>query len=189
MRKGTSNCIDPAPYIAADLPGLPTYTETPVDYQVEVSADDLNVRSGPGTGYASQGVCSPGKHQIVAEADGTGASKWGKLSTGGWISLDYATKVEEAEDMTKDEVKQIALEAIQEYNDNQAKKATPDWAKDAVNTVKAAKVMNGDDDGAFRPESSVKRDELAQTIVNYTESDMLADKVEEIVEDVLDNRE
>src|SRR5699024_10964690 len=122
--------IDPAPYIAADLPGLPTYTETPVDYQVEVTADDLNVRSGPGTGYASQGVCKPGKHQIVAEADGTGASKWGKLSTGGWIALDYATKVEE-DDMTAEEVKKIALEAIQEYNAEQAKKATPDWAKDA----------------------------------------------------------
>ena len=181
--------IDPTPYIAADLPGLPTYTETPADYQVEVTADDLNIRSGPGTGYASQGVCKPGKHQIVAEADGTGASKWGKLSTGGWIALDYATKVEEAEDMTKDEVKKIALEAIQEYNDSQAKKATPDWAKDAVEAVKAGKVMNGDDDGAFRPESSVKRDELAQTIVNFTESDMLADKVEEIVEDVMENRE
>ena len=179
--------IDPTPYIAEDLPGA--YTETPVDYQVEVTADDLNVRSGPGTGYAIQGVCTPGKHQIVAEADGTGASKWGKLSTGGWIALDYATKVEEAEDMTKDEVKKIALEAIQEYNADQAKKATPDWAKNAVDTVKAAKVMNGDDDGAFRPESAVKRDELAQTIVNFAESDMLADKVEEIVEDVLDNRE
>ena len=188
VRKGASNCIDPAPYIAADLPGLPTYTETPVDYQVEVTADDLNIRSGPGTGYASQGVCIPGKHQIVAEADGTGATKWGKLSTGGWIALDYATKVEEAEDMTKDEVKQIALEAIQEYNAEQAKKATPDWAKDAVDTVKAAKVMNGDE-GGFRPESTVKRDELAQTIVNFTNSDMLADRVEEIVEDVLDNRE
>lgn len=180
--------IDPTPYIAADLPGLPTYTETPVDYQVEVTADDLNIRSGPGTGYVSQGVCTPGKHQIVAEADGTGASKWGKLSTGGWIALDYATKVEEAEDMTKDEVKKIALEAIQEYNADQAKKDTPDWAKDAVEAVKAGKVMSGDE-GGFRPESAVKRDELAQTIVNYHNSDMLADKVEEIVEDVLENRE
>ena len=188
VRKGASTCIDPAPYIAADLPGLPTYIETPVDYQVEVTADDLNIRSGPGTGYASQGVCKPGIHTIVAEADGAGATKWGKLSTGGWISLDYATKVEENDDMTAEEVKKIALEAIQEYNAEQAKKATPDWAKDAVDAVKAAKVMSGDE-GGFRPESTVKRDELAQTIVNYHNSDMLADKVEEIVEDVLENRE
>ena len=178
--------IDPTPYIAADLPG--SYTETPVDYQVEVTADDLNVRSGPGTGYASQGVCKTGTHTIVAEADGAGASKWGKLSTGGWIALDYATKVEEEDDMTAEEVKKIALEAIQEYNAAQAKKDTPEWAKDAVDAVKAAKVMSGDE-GGFRPESTVKRDELAQTIVNFAESDMLADRVEEIVEDVLENRE
>ena len=89
--------------------------------------------------------------------------------------------------MTAEEVKKIALETIQEYNAEQAKKATPDWAKDAVEAVKAAKVMSGDE-GGFRPESTVKRDELAQTIVNFAESDMLADKVEEIVEDVLENR-
>lgn len=177
--------IDPTLYIAADLPG--SYTETPVDYQVEVTADDLNVRSGPGTGYAVTGTCGKGKHHITAEADGARATKWGKLSTGGWIALDYATKVEEEDDMTAEEVKKIALEAIQEYNADQAKKATPDWAKDAVEAVKAGKVMSGDE-GGFRPESTVKRDELAQTIVNYTESDMLADKVEEIVEDVLENK-
>lgn len=90
--------------------------------------------------------------------------------------------------MTAEEVKKIALEAIQEYNAEQAKKATPKWAEDAVEAVKAAGVMSGDE-GGFRPESTVKRDELAQTIVNYTNSDMLADRVEEIVEDVLDNRE
>lgn len=70
----------------------------------------------------------------------------------------------------------------------QAKKDTPEWAKNAVEEVKAAKVMNGDDTGAFRPESTVKRGELAQTIVNYTNSELLADRVEEIVEDVLENR-
>lgn len=31
---------------------------------------------------------------VLAEADGQGASKWGKLKSGaGWISLDYAKKV------------------------------------------------------------------------------------------------
>ena len=91
--------------------------------------------------------------------------------------------------MTAEEVKKIALEAIQEYVAAQAKKDTPEWAKSAVEEVKVAKVMNGDDTGAFRPESIVKRDGLAQTIVNYTNSELLADRVEEIVEDVLENRE
>lgn len=123
----------------------------------------------------------------------------GKNFDGNWAYKDYPSIVKamtgektpekEEDGMTAEEVKKIALEAIQEYVAAQAKKDTPEWAKSAVEEVKAAKVMNGDDTGAFRPESTVKRDELAQTIVNYTNSELLADRVEEIVEDVLENRE
>lgn len=60
---------------------------------MKVTATDLNIRSGPGTNYGSKGAINPGVYTIVAEAGGTGASKWGKLKSGaGWISLDYATK-------------------------------------------------------------------------------------------------
>ena len=67
--------------------------QTDVNYTVKVTATDLNIRSGPGTNYGSKGAINPGVYTIVAEAGGTGASKWGKLKSGaGWISLDYATK-------------------------------------------------------------------------------------------------
>ncbi len=67
--------------------------QTAVNYTVKVTATDLNIRSGPGTNYGSKGAITPGVYTIVAEAGGTGASKWGKLKSGaGWISLDYATK-------------------------------------------------------------------------------------------------
>ena len=67
--------------------------QTAVNYTVKVTATDLNIRSGPGTNYGSKGAINPGVYTIVAEAGGTGASKWGKLKSGaGWISLDYATK-------------------------------------------------------------------------------------------------
>ena len=67
--------------------------ETAVNYAVRVTATDLNIRSGPGTGNASKGYVAPGIYTIVAEADGAGASKWGKLKSGkGWISLDFAKK-------------------------------------------------------------------------------------------------
>ena len=67
--------------------------QTAVNYTVKVTATDLNIRSGPGTNYGSKGTINPGVYTIVAEAGGTGASKWGKLKSGaGWISLDYATK-------------------------------------------------------------------------------------------------
>lgn len=180
--------IDPTPYIAADLPG--SYTETPVDYQVEVTADDLNVRSGPGTGYASQGVCTPGKHQIVAEADGAGASKWGKLSTGGWISLDYATKVEEAEDMDKAELEELIRQVIKDYlQEMGTAKPSEGWEQGIISWAKSQGIIAGDPDGSLRAKSYSTRAETAQMLQNLLESDALADKVEEIVEDVLDNRE
>ena len=67
--------------------------QTAVNYTVKITATNLNIRSGPGTNYGTKGTIAPGVYTIVAEASGTGASKWGKLKSGiGWISLDYATK-------------------------------------------------------------------------------------------------
>ena len=62
-------------------------------YTVKVSVTELRIRSGPGTDTASKGFIAPGVYTIVEEANGPGASKWGRLKSGaGWISLDYATK-------------------------------------------------------------------------------------------------
>ena len=63
-------------------------------YVVRITIDDLYVRTGPGTNYPDNGFCPKGAYTIIKEADGTGASKWGKLKSGiGWISLDYAVRV------------------------------------------------------------------------------------------------
>lgn len=63
-------------------------------YMVKVTIDDLNIRKGPGTNYAKNGVTGVGSFTIVTESAGQGATKWGKLKSGvGWISLDYAKKV------------------------------------------------------------------------------------------------
>jgi hypothetical protein len=66
-----------------------------VPYKVQVTATTLNIRKGPGTGYATTGtIKDKGIYTIVSEATGTGATKWGKLKSGaGWISLDYCKKV------------------------------------------------------------------------------------------------
>ena len=69
--------------------------ETPTKgYLVKVKADVLNIRKGPGTNYDISGqIKDHGVYTIVAESDGQGASKWGKLKSGaGWISLDYVEK-------------------------------------------------------------------------------------------------
>lgn len=58
-------------------------------YQVRVEITDLNIRTGPGTGYAKTQYIPVGTYTIVEEANGTGATKWGRLKSGaGWISLD-----------------------------------------------------------------------------------------------------
>ena len=63
-------------------------------YMVRVSISDLNIRKGPGTNYAKTRYIPKGSYTIVAESDGKGATKWGKLKSGaGWISLDFVTKV------------------------------------------------------------------------------------------------
>ena len=69
-------------------PTQPTPSFTP--YTVKVNITDLNIRTGPGTNYKTNGQTGKGFFTIVDEASGTGATKWGKLKSGaGWISLDF----------------------------------------------------------------------------------------------------
>lgn len=72
-----------------------TATTTFTPYLVRVTADVLNIRKGAGTNYGTNGaIRDKGVYTIVAEANGQGATKWGKLKSGaGWISLDYAKPV------------------------------------------------------------------------------------------------
>ena len=67
-------------------------------YLVKVTATGLNIRKGPGTNYAIVGLISGTNlkyaYTIVEEANGVGATKWGKLKSGaGWIALDYVRKI------------------------------------------------------------------------------------------------
>ena len=63
-------------------------------YQVRVEITDLNIRTGPGTNYAKVQYIPVGTYTIVEEANGKGATKWGRLKSGaGWISLDYVKRV------------------------------------------------------------------------------------------------
>lgn len=64
-------------------------------FRVRVSIKNLNIRKGPGTNYDKTGKYTGiGVFTIVAEAEGKGATKWGKLKSGdGWISLDFTEKI------------------------------------------------------------------------------------------------
>ena len=63
-------------------------------YTVRVTANPLNIRSGPGTNFATNGsIRDRGIYTIVEEANGPGAARWGRLQSGaGWISLDFTER-------------------------------------------------------------------------------------------------
>lgn len=83
-------------YFVFDESGAAIYPEVAavkVPYTVRVKISDLNIRKGPGTDYARVKYIPVGVYTIVEEADGKGASKWGRLKSGiGWISLDYVVR-------------------------------------------------------------------------------------------------
>lgn len=59
------------------------------EYNVKVTAKDLNMRTGPGTSYQKKGYIKPGVHTISQTSGG-----WGKLKSNGyWIKLSYTTKL------------------------------------------------------------------------------------------------
>ncbi len=72
-----------------------TTAQTFKPYLVKVTTSVLNIRKGAGTNYGTNGAIRDyGVYTIVAEANGQGATKWGKLKSGaGWISLDFVKKV------------------------------------------------------------------------------------------------
>ncbi len=73
----------------------PSSTSSDIPYAVHISIPDLIIRKGPGTNYAKTGgYTEKGIFSIIQEANGPGATKWGKLKSGaGWISLDFAKKI------------------------------------------------------------------------------------------------
>ena len=90
-------CADENPgHSVFDESGKVVYTKAAFQpYLVRVSIPDLNIRKAPGTDKPKTGkVTGVGVFTIIEEADGKGASKWGKLkSNAGWISLDYASRI------------------------------------------------------------------------------------------------
>ena len=75
-------------------PAKATTSSVSKNYTVKVVTEVLNIREGAGSNYEVVGqIKDRGVYTIIAEADGKGANKWGKLKSGaGWISLDY-TKI------------------------------------------------------------------------------------------------
>ena len=79
----------------AETASTPSITPT-VNYKVKVTANVLNIRSGPGTKYDVVGKIKDGGVYTIIEESKDG--KWGLLKSyvdnrNGWISLNYTKKV------------------------------------------------------------------------------------------------
>lgn len=70
-------------------------TQNDVPFKVRVKIDDLNIRTGAGTGYTKVKYIIPGVYTITEVKTGRGSTLgWGKLKSGaGWISLDYVERI------------------------------------------------------------------------------------------------
>lgn len=59
------------------------------EYNVKVTYNDLNMRTGPGIFYTRKGFIKPGTYTISETSNG-----WGKVKSNGyWIKLSYTTKI------------------------------------------------------------------------------------------------
>jgi len=91
----------PGPYLQERFPAIAAEVNrrlgggSSVPYTVRVTANELNIRTGPGTNFGLNGsIKDKGVYTIIEEANGPGANKWGKLKSGaGWISLDFVTRL------------------------------------------------------------------------------------------------
>lgn len=70
------------------------YLVTPsTAYKVRITAGSLNIRKGPGTSYATNGVVHGNEVFVVTDEALNGETRWGKLENGrGWVSLKYTER-------------------------------------------------------------------------------------------------
>lgn len=85
LRTGDITGVVSKSFVTKKADGEPVFKP----YLVIVTADVLNVRSGPGTSYKINTTVKKNEVYTIVEEQG----KWGKLKSGaGWISLDYTKK-------------------------------------------------------------------------------------------------
>lgn len=100
-------------------------------------------------------------NNITAKGRGNGRtwSKWGLIPY-----LDY----KEEEDMTKAETEQLVRDMfpqlMAEYLEKLAQEPADLWAEPAIEYCQRTGMMVGDPDGQFRPQSPIKREEMASIL-------------------------
>ena len=62
------------------------------------SSTQLNVRSGPGTGYSRVKTLAPGTRVSIYETRSVSGVKWGRIGTNQWVCMSYITMDDEDSD-------------------------------------------------------------------------------------------
>ena len=78
-----------APVVTAEVSAVSASAAQSESTYVKVTADALNVRTGPGTGNGVSSTVYRGTTVTVVETSTVDGALWGKLSTGGWVSMNY----------------------------------------------------------------------------------------------------
>lgn len=65
-----------------------------------VTGDDVNIRTGPGTEYDRVDQMDKGQRVTITEEQDGGSYRWGKITNGHWICLDYVLYDEDARKVT-----------------------------------------------------------------------------------------
>lgn len=108
----------------------PTQDESVEGVKITVTADDVNIRSGPGTSYSATSTAKKGDQFTITEtATGSGYT-WGKFYAG-WIALKYTNYDQVAE-------KEEAPETPEVTPDAPASPETPEATAPVKGTVKVS---------------------------------------------------
>ncbi len=106
----------------------------------KVDADELRVRSGPGTSYSIVGFLTDGTAVTITERKTVGNMEWGKISNG-WISLDYvkldADNSDSGSTTTPPEVKPEVLTGTVKVQDSLRVRTGPGTSYEVAGFLKA----------------------------------------------------
>lgn len=86
-------CLDYVDYGTQQTPPpSDTGTSVSMTVSVDVTAGELKIRSGPGTGYSEVGRLPGGVIVTVTELRQAGGTQWGRIPQG-WICMDYVNTI------------------------------------------------------------------------------------------------
>lgn len=93
----------------------------------------------------------------------------GKAFDGNYAYKDYPTIIQGKDEDDMCDYKTFKLYMDRYLSDLASQKAS-DWAQPAIEKCKSLSIMNGDDDGKFRPHSYLTRQEAARVALNILEA-------------------